>query len=142
MWTVVALYICMAMFLHSKYIITGYTWRGFTVQDGSTPLLLAAERGHADLVKFLAGHYEGDIFHTTKVQMILLHGFQSHTHSHSNHTQSSIYVPLSSRTPKMRSTWQPTGVTCQSLSTSVPCSETECLTGTETMRVAWTLLAG
>ena len=78
-------------------------WCSFTVQDGRTPLLLAAEGGHADLVRLLAGHY-GDIFHTTKVQLILLHGFLSHTHSRSNHTQSSTHIPLSSRTPRMRST--------------------------------------
>ena len=76
-----------AVFLHSKYVITGHTWRAFTVQDGKTPLLLAAEMGHADLVRLLTGHYEGDIFHTTKVQLILLHGFLSHTHSRSNHAQ-------------------------------------------------------
>ena len=39
----------------------------FTIQDGRTPLLLAAERGHTDLVRQLAGHYEGDIFHKMKV---------------------------------------------------------------------------
>ena len=75
------LYMYKGMFLHSKYIATGYSWRAFTVQDGKTPLLLAAEMGHADLVRLLTGHYEGDIFHTTKVQLILLHGFLSHTHS-------------------------------------------------------------
>ena len=48
-----------------------------SVQDGRTPLLLAAERGHADLVRLLAGHYGGDIFHTTKVQIILFY----HTHT-------------------------------------------------------------
>ena len=39
----------------------------FVVQDGRTPLLRAAERGHTDLVKHVATHYEGDIFHKMKV---------------------------------------------------------------------------
>ena len=40
----------------------------FVVQDGRTPLLRAAERGHTDLVKHLARHYEGDIFRKMEVR--------------------------------------------------------------------------
>ena len=66
----------------------------FTVQDGRTPLLRAAERGHADLVRLLAGHYGGDVFHKLKVHIVYT-GFY-HTHSHSNphsvkHTRTSIF---------------------------------------------------
>lgn len=40
------------------------------IQDGRTPLLLAAEGGHTALVRLLAGRYEADIFHRMKVQII------------------------------------------------------------------------
>ena len=48
----------------------------------------------------------------------------------------------SSRTPGMPSPWQPTEATYLFCSTSVPCLETECLTGMKMVRLAWTLLAG
>ena len=83
MWVMVE-HGCKGMFLLK---VKHCMWYSLTVQDGSTPLLLAAEGGHADLVRLLAGHYEGDIFRTTKVQLILLHGFLSHTHTRSNHAQ-------------------------------------------------------
>ena len=44
----------------------------FVVQDGRTPLLRAAERGHTDLVKHLARHYEGDIFHKMEVCTLIV----------------------------------------------------------------------
>lgn len=50
--------------------------------------------------------------------------------------------PFSSRTPRVHSTWQPTGVTYLSSSISVQCLETEYLTGMEMMKRVWTLLAG
>ena len=55
---------CMRMFLYS---VEHYMWFAFTVQGGRTPLLLAAERGHTDLVKLITEQYKGDIFHKMKV---------------------------------------------------------------------------
>ena len=41
----------------------------FAVQSGRTPLLIAAEKGHIDLVRKLAGQYDGDFFHKMKVHI-------------------------------------------------------------------------
>ena len=65
-------------------------WHAFVVQDGRTPLLLAAERGHTDLVRKLAGQYEGDIFHKMKVCIWI----QSHPHTHPHpHTHTHTHTP-------------------------------------------------
>ena len=52
------------------------------MQAGRTPLLRAAERGHMDLVRKLAGQYDGDIFHKMKVCMeALLLGMHTRVHT-------------------------------------------------------------
>ena len=121
----------------------------FAVQNGRTPLLIAAEKGHVELVRKLTGQYDGDIFHKMMVRIwkyccYICKHLHLHTHVHSfTFRHYHICTPfLSSRTPGMPSTWQPTEATYLSCSTSVPSLETECLTGMGMVRLVWTLLAG
>ena len=122
-------------------------WFAFASQDGRTPILIAAEKGYTDFVRTLSAQYDGDVFHNMKVHIIIgrlpakhLHIYAYTITSHISHNKSTIVI--SSRTPRMPSTWQPTEATYLSCSTSVLSLETECLTGMKMVRLAWTLLAG
>ena len=70
----------------------------FTAQNGRTPLLLAAERGHTELVRMLAGQYEGEIFHEMKVQNYFVNHAhtcihsQLHIHSLLQNSQNALHL--------------------------------------------------
>ena len=75
------------------------------MQDGKTPLLLAAEKGHIDLVKKLAEQYEGDVFRKVKVCVggFLLHMCKCMT----VHTCPTLSPPEFSERPPLGSLQRP-----------------------------------
>ena len=70
----------------------------FPVQSGRTPILIAAENGHTDLVRKLAGQYDGDIFHRMKVRIMEVLLIYRHLHLHT-HDPSVTVTQYHVRTP-------------------------------------------
>ena len=75
------------------------------MQGGRTPLLIAAEKGYIELVRKLAGQYDGDIFHTMKVrtymEVLLLYMYSKYLHLHAHacslsrsYALSHVHTPL------------------------------------------------